>query len=916
MVVIKTEKFDDTLRSRIDILALNQKWKLVLKGSYKFKSFGYVISDIDFSVSVKYTDSLRDAILRVLNRVKNSKDFVFIYMTCGYYDNFEVPWNIFEAECFFNYEKTLKWYKNRIETNANITDVDKNKIHNLLFADKIIINNLITVEEILDGYFEMKWTYEDIYNGYKIDPYTGKKYELVATVSNNVTVLKFGYLVYDQNNILSDIISIDERLLEYNLPDGKFFYNYYRQNYYKIFNGYKWILSSSAVDNISESDIKNMYELEISKIQYENSIINSIDILSRLIKYYKRENAYYIDNLAKFIYRDLQLYIPYLDNINNFSPENLKRDNSIRKELVKILKDKIHERLSSVTYDFVKYLNNDAKLLQKMSFLKAKYAEEPVNKEKILERSKRGISCPFFDLNQNDFEYLYQIAYNNNMDDPKDFLDWIIDYILLSNDTRILEMMRNEDFRKNIIEIFHSKNSLIDNINSLYETHKESRSMIRNRVFKKILPVKEHDYKISYPLPKLFKYSNFSEYFGFDSYIKTNIVYGILKNIDDNSKLVKIGKQRVITGTKTSRVFASELIVGKSVYPIVIKYSTKKVIGKDTLSFDYYIKEYIIGKFYINKLRYFCPNFMNTYYLYRCPNDIYNQALCTKLQVNTPFIVIEKVEGSPMIEYIKRQQSFSDWLITFVQILCALEIAQQKYNFVHRDLHTKNIMISSNPTMVNYSIKIGNDKITFKNLKYYPKIIDFGLSQIHYDIPELDEDAKVFNKGYDVYYLLIYTMNACYNRIVTKDLVFNEEIMEEQYVEKIDKQMINPIWYDIRNLTNYLFEDNIESYDDISKLISERLSSVMDDSRINITPYNIMQKILFKSEYSQLLLENIEISKTDVPNITYSPNYNEYINDGIISLDKCKQIENINIIDKSFFEYIDSIMNTKLSSKL
>jgi hypothetical protein len=85
----------------------------------------------------------------------------------------------------------------------------------------------------------------------------------------------------------------------------------------------------------------------------------------------------------------------------------------------------------------------------------------------------------------------------------------------------------------------------------------------------------------------------------------------------------------------------------------------------------------------------------------------------------------------------------------FLQVFLALHIAFDRFGFVHNDLHHGNIIITTFPEerWVDYPIRLINKTFRIKT-KYFPTIIDYGLSQI------IDGNGKVFMQNRPAYSLV------------------------------------------------------------------------------------------------------------------------------------------------------------------
>jgi hypothetical protein len=109
------------------------------------------------------------------------------------------------------------------------------------------------------------------------------------------------------------------------------------------------------------------------------------------------------------------------------------------------------------------------------------------------------------------------------------------------------------------------------------------------------------------------------------------------------------------------------------------------------------LREYVIGIYVINSLRYKIPGFFYTFGAFSCsfPNknsEISDKEICEKN--DTVYILTEKIEGETMKNMINYEMKFVDWLSIFMQLLINLEVSQRDLEFTHFDLHTSNVIIS------------------------------------------------------------------------------------------------------------------------------------------------------------------------------------------------------------------------------
>jgi hypothetical protein len=163
----------------------------------------------------------------------------------------------------------------------------------------------------------------------------------------------------------------------------------------------------------------------------------------------------------------------------------------------------------------------------------------------------------------------------------------------------------------------------------------------------------------------------------------------------------------------------------------------KKTFDKDTTG----RYEYLVGQA-LNLLRGEINNFC---YTFKAPLK----------DVKKSFL-IEHVDGSTLSDEMKRDNIDDDhfddekrekYHSIFLQVFLALHIAFGRFGFVHNDLHTSNILITTFPTerWVDYPVRLINKTFRVKT-KYFPTIIDYGLSQV------IDEKGNVvMDQDFSIY---------------------------------------------------------------------------------------------------------------------------------------------------------------------
>ncbi|XP_025421593.1 myb-like protein D [Sipha flava] len=119
---------------------------------------------------------------------------------------------------------------------------------------------------------------------------------------------------------------------------------------------------------------------------------------------------------------------------------------------------------------------------------------------------------------------------------------------------------------------------------------------------------------------------------------------------------------------------------------------------------------------------------------------------------NQVYIVLEMVNGGIDVESYIFNSAYQS-LFAFLQIVFGLAVAEQQYNFEHRDLHIGNILVKRIAVSQRISFKLDGDIFTIPSHGVKVTIIDFTLSRItHYNksvYNDLAEDTELFTSDGD-----------------------------------------------------------------------------------------------------------------------------------------------------------------------
>lgn len=201
-------------------------------------------------------------------------------------------------------------------------------------------------------------------------------------------------------------------------------------------------------------------------------------------------------------------------------------------------------------------------------------------------------------------------------------------------------------------------------------------------------------------------------------------------------------------------------------------------VPQDIISNNSMIREYFMGIKAINNLRYLIPNFVYTLGAFICHKPIKTGEVCAGKKDRTPFVLYEKIPGDSVANLLKSNKiTFEQWLLIFVQLLLALDVAQRDIRFTHFDLHAGNVMVRKEKNF-NYSIPIDNKSYHINNPGIIPVVIDFGLASAYidnryigsFDFPEYGM-LNFIVSGYDMYKFMIYSCSFASSNTVQNKIM-------------------------------------------------------------------------------------------------------------------------------------------------
>ncbi|AHL67597.1 tyrosine kinase [Chloriridovirus anopheles1] len=280
------------------------------------------------------------------------------------------------------------------------------------------------------------------------------------------------------------------------------------------------------------------------------------------------------------------------------------------------------------------------------------------------------------------------------------------------------------------------------------------------------------------------------------------------KNKDDLPFYIK--KNQWLTdikpfGSKSKQGVVSKSIIFDQFYIVVKKAKSSKFDGIT-------IRDFCVG-ISLNKILNVAPFFVRTLGAFQYKNQFH--------------IALEYIDGINLKDFITNtKNTFEDFVNIFFQILLGLEIAQNKLNFTHYDLHTDNVILVHNQKPI--EIALYGCIYTVK-YRYKPVMIDFGLSSVNVKNKTIGQD-NLENKGiyahasvgYDMYVFLLFCMDVVQNtnlsilKGINNLLKFFQEstgtsldILTNNHIKAlkkgVDKVLPNQfIQYLVQNYENYL----------------------------------------------------------------------------------------------------------------
>lgn len=291
--------------------------------------------------------------------------------------------------------------------------------------------------------------------------------------------------------------------------------------------------------------------------------------------------------------------------------------------------------------------------------------------------------------------------------------------------------------------------------------------------------------------------------------------------------------------------FQNESVLFKNKYGFIKKYNFYDIdvvskITDDKTKSEEHLHEYFVGIKCINNLLKDVPNFIYVYEMF--------------FQDKSINIITEYIKGITLQEYILGDDfELNEYFLIIIQICLAIEIAQEKYCFMHCDLTPWNIMIKyyKTPVTVDYNI---NNKIYSITSNYIPIIIDYGKSHfiyknLHYGII----NAYNYTKYFDLFSLFI---TSVYEISINKNLNRYDYNLFQKYIKFLHSSKLCS--------TEFQNYKEIKSFLHFSKKYCN-LINIINDYKHESRPLDLVNYILDITNIKIVVKDNFKNSMEFMP---------------------------------------------------
>lgn len=345
------------------------------------------------------------------------------------------------------------------------------------------------------------------------------------------------------------------------------------------------------------------------------------------------------------------------------------------------------------------------------------------------------------------------------------------------------------------------------------------------------------------------KYSNGAEMKAVLCFFDTLMQSTVQKK--DGIYLLQTNMTKIVKNMKKLKVKSVEAyiylshIISKDI-EVIIKVPKKKN------TYINLVREYYIGIYGINNLRYVVPNF------------VYTLGAFLETKTNNAFIVYEHIRGDTLGYALQNNTiTFEQFLNIFIQLLFALEIAQKNISFCHFDLHANNVILRPISKPYQYTLIINNYQYTITATDFIPTIIDYGMTTVNVKnkIIGIDDFSKFgmmhyMVQGADMYKLLFYcyakSSGTLQRQIAGLLLFYGKYDPYKLLITPVEQIYLYTKEYVKKNTFSY--SATFTPYDFINWILSNNfdITTIKKSSRNIYMPLNYSQTL---QKYSNIFIE-------------------------------------------------------------
>lgn len=340
--------------------------------------------------------------------------------------------------------------------------------------------------------------------------------------------------------------------------------------------------------------------------------------------------------------------------------------------------------------------------------------------------------------------------------------------------------------------------------------------------------------------------------------------------------------------------------------------------------------EAFVGIFGTNKLIEKIPNFMFVYNIIPNCSIQYDEHFCFTKGDNG-YLIAEKVSGVSLDDFLGYKIATEAVVFSiFIQIINALYIAKEACNFIHGDLHSKNIIIETLKEEIHIPLYLESDNpTTYITTKYVARMIDFEFSNITYKNKNYNGLETIYSERYiscisDLYKLLgsmywgllnkgnmIQVLTDAYNHTVKapNNIVY--------YFNQVIRDEVKDRYVPFTMLSNTILKDNVDfSYRDYYGYIKDtypelfaEIKVVKGDKKAFVHGiYNYPKKIGRKTKHSNDLLDIVSHLNGPNPSLSKTVSWS--------SMSRALGIENDEMREKATKQIMDRITTKDIRKEI